>query len=52
MEKNKYDEIATKLILREIIDKYDLNNKQSDVYIYVRFKKGMYVLFQAVIISH
>ena len=51
-KKDEYYRIATKTIPQEIIDKYDLNNKQSDEYIYVRFAKGMYCLVQVGIIYH
>ena len=36
MDKDKYYKIEINLILQEIIDKYDLNKKQIDGYIYVR----------------
>ena len=41
MKKSKYYKIAIKIIPQEIIDKFDMQNKQSDGYIYVRVKKGM-----------
>ena len=44
MKKAKYYKIVLKLIPQEIIDKCDLINKQRDGYIYVRVKKGMYIL--------
>ena len=52
MKKAKYYKIALKIIPQEIIDKYDLINKQNDGYIYVRVKKRMYGLVQAEIIAH
>ena len=52
MKKANYQKIAIKLIPQEIIDKYDLNNKQIDGYIYVRVEKGMYGLVQSGIIAH
>ena len=52
MKKDKYYRIAIKTISQEITDKYDLNNKQINRYIYVWPEKGMYVLVQAGIISH
>ena len=36
-KKNEYYNISIKIISQEIIYKYDLNNKQNDGYIYVRF---------------
>ena len=36
MDKDKYYKIEINIILQEIIDKYDLNKKQIDGYIYVR----------------
>ena len=40
MKKAEYYKIAIKFIHEEIIDKYDLKNKQSDSCIYVIVKKG------------
>ena len=52
MKKDKYYKISIKLITKYIIDNYDLNNKQSNGYIYFRVKKGIYSLVQAGIITH
>ena len=52
IKKSEYLKIAIKIIPQEIIEKYDLLNKQCDGYIYVRTKKGIYGLVQAGIISH
>ena len=52
MNKAQYLKIAIKIIPQEIIDKYDLLNKQCDRYIYVRIEKVMCGLVQANIISH
>ena len=52
MKKSEYLKIALKIIPQEIIDKYDLLNKQCDGYIYVRIEKGIYGLMQAGIIAH
>ena len=46
MKKDEYYNIAIKLILQEIIDKYDLKTKQINEYIYIRIEKGMYGLVQ------
>ena len=42
----EYYKIEIKITPQYIIEKYDLNNNQSDGYIYVRAEKGMYVLVQ------
>ena len=52
MKKSKYYKTAIKLIPQEIIDKYELNNKQSNGYIYTRVKKRIYELVKAGIIAH
>ena len=52
MKKDKYYKISIKLITKYIIDNYDLNNKQSNGYIYFRVEKGIYSLLQAGIITH
>ena len=41
MKKAAYYKISIKLIPQEIIKKYDLNNKQSDGYIFVSVKEVM-----------
>ena len=51
-KKAEYYNIEIKLIPQDIIDKYDLNNKQRYGYIYIRYKKGMYGLVQSGIIAH
>ena len=52
MKNNKYYRIFIKLIPQEIVEKYDLNRKKFDSYIYVRFEKGMYGQIQAGIIAN
>ena len=52
MKKAEYLKIALKITPQEIIDKYDILNKQCNRYIYVRIEKGMYCMVQAGIISH
>ena len=52
MNKAEYYNIAMKLILQLIIDKYYLNTKKIDEYIYLIVKNGMYVMVQAGIIAH
>ena len=52
MKTAEFYRTAIKTIPQEIIDKYDLNNKQSDGYTYIVFEKLIYVLVQAEIISH
>ena len=52
MKKKKYYKIATELIPLEILEKYDLKNKQIDIYIYVRLEKWMHGLVQSGIIEH
>ena len=51
-KKEEYYKTAVKIIPQYIIDKHDLNNNQSDGYIYVRVRKVMYALVQTGIISH
>ena len=48
----EYYNIAMKLILQFIIDKYYLNTKKIDEYIYLIVKNGMYGMVQAGIIAH
>ena len=52
MNKAEYIRIALKITPKEIIDKYDLLNKQCEWYIYVITKKGIYGMVQAGIIAH
>ena len=52
MKIKEQDKISIKLIPQDIIDKYDLNNKQIYGYIYVRVKKWIYGLVQSGIIAH
>ena len=52
MINNEYYKIAIKLIPQEVVDIYELNNKQIDSYIYVKVKKIIYGLVQAGIIVH
>ena len=51
MKKGEYYKISIKLIYQEIIDKYDLDNKQIYGYIYVRVEKWLYGMVQSRIIS-
>ena len=50
-KKAVYYKTALKIIPQDIIDKCDLINKKIDGYIYIRVKKRMYGLVQAVIIA-
>ena len=52
MKMAAYLKMEIKIIPQEIIDKYDLLNKQYDGFLYVRIEKGMYGLVQAGIIAH
>ena len=52
MTNNEYYMIALRLIPQDIIDNYNLMDKQIIVFLYVITEKGMYGLFQAGIIAH
>ena len=52
MEKHEYYKITLSLNPQDVIDKYNLTNKQINSFLYVRAEKGMYGLVQAVIIAH
>ena len=52
MAKNEYYKISISLILQEVIDEYNLLDKKTSGFIYVRTEKGMCGLFQAGIIAH
>ena len=52
MSKHEYYKIAIILILQEVIDEYNLVDKQIKGFLYVRVYKVMYGLVQARIISH
>ena len=52
MNKAKYYKIKMKINPKDIIDKYDLNNKQENEYIYIRVEKVMHGLVQSGIIAH
>ena len=52
MYKHKYCKIALILIPQNIIDNYNLTDKQINSFIYVRAEKGMYGLVQDIIIPH
>ena len=51
MEKHEYYKITLSLNPQDVIDKYNLTNKQINSFLYVRAEKGMYGLVQAGIIS-
>ena len=44
MSKHEYYKIAISLIHQDIIDKYNLMDKQNNLFLYVRVEKGMYGL--------
>ena len=52
MAKHEFYNISISLIPQEVIDEYDLMDKQINGFLYVRVEKGMYGLFQAGIIPH
>ena len=52
MAKHEYYKISINLIPQEVIDEYNLMDKQINCFLYVRVEKGMYGLVQAVIIAH
>ena len=52
MAKHEYYKISISLIPQNIIDKYNLMDKQINCFLYVRVEKGMYGLLQAGIIAH
>ena len=45
MAKHEFYNISISLIPQEVIDEYDLMDKQINVFLYVRVEKGMYGLF-------
>ena len=52
MSKNYYYKIALIIIRQDIIDKYNLMDKQINGFICARMEKGMYGLSQDGIIEH
>ena len=52
VSKHEYYNIAISLIPKDVINKYNLKDKQTNGFIYVRMENGMYGLFHAVIIPH
>ena len=48
---HEYYNIVIILIPQDVIDKYNLMDKQINVFLYVRLEKGMYGLFQEEIIA-
>ena len=49
---HKYYKITLILIPQDVIDKYNLMDKQINVFLYIQVDKGMYGLFQVGIITH
>ena len=52
MLKHKYYNIALKLIPQEVINTYNLMDKQINGFLRVKVEKGMYGIVQAGIITH
>ena len=52
MENHEYYNIAIRLIPQEVIDEYNLTDKQINRFLYVWVDKEMYGLVQAGIIAH
>ena len=52
MAKHEYYKIFISLIPQEVIDEYNLMDKQINGFLYVRAEKGMYGLVQVGIIAH
>ena len=52
MAKHEFYKIAISLILKEVIDEYELMKNQINGFLYVRVEKGMYGIVQAGIIAH
>ena len=52
MERPEYMRLPIKIIPQEIIDKYDLEKKVEDGWVYVKILKGMYGLPQAGLLAN
>ena len=52
ISKHGYYNISLSLIYQDVIDEYNLVDKQIDRFFYVRAEKGMYGLVQEDIIAH
>ena len=52
MSKHEYYNIVLRLIPQEVINTYNLVDKQINIFLRVRVEKGMYGLVQVVIITH
>ena len=49
---HEYYKILISHFPQDVIDKYELADKQVDIFLYIRVEKGMYGLVKAGIISH
>ena len=52
MEKHVYYRISLSPLPQDVIDKYNLMDKQINIFLYVREEKGMYGLVQKSTIAH